>query len=113
VSNYSDDDYLRLLAKYSRAERQLAAAVEALESIAANTCCDTCQEAALVARADERARVVEECAKVATKIKEDPFTKLASSHKITHSEMTAKDWMEAIADDIARAILALKAKGET
>jgi chromosome segregation ATPase len=33
------------------AEAKLARCVEALESIASNTCCDSCQEAALVARA--------------------------------------------------------------
>ena len=32
-------------------EADLAAMREALQSIAANTCCDKCQEAALVARA--------------------------------------------------------------
>lgn len=36
--------------EYVRADL-LAEAVKALESIAANTCCDSCREAALVARA--------------------------------------------------------------
>jgi hypothetical protein len=42
---------LQIVAKCSSVERQLAELREALERIAANTCCDRCQEAALVARA--------------------------------------------------------------
>jgi len=41
----------KALEEYASLRQQLEQARAALNSIAANTCCDTCQEAALVARA--------------------------------------------------------------
>lgn len=48
---YSRERFLALHEKLEAAERRITGLVAALESIAANTCCDRCQEAALVARA--------------------------------------------------------------
>ena len=48
---YNADDYLAAVQRADAAEARIAALEAALKSIASNTCCDGCREAALVAQA--------------------------------------------------------------